>query len=64
MKFEYKVEVVHNYCTDALDRALERAGKLGFELTSVVMANNRYKVPSMYLFFKRTVSTEEIICRG
>lgn len=55
MKFQHVVKVISNYCTDALDECLDNMGDMGFELTSVVMANNRYHVTCMYLFFKRPV---------
>lgn len=55
MKFQHRVEVVSNYCTEELEQRLERMGEMGYELVSVVVARNQYHVNSMYLFFKRSV---------
>lgn len=49
------VSVVNNYATDALQERLDAYAKYGYKLVSTEMANNKYDVTSMYLFFVKEV---------
>lgn len=53
MKIEHDVVVITNYCTNAVPETLKQKEKEGYELVSVVMADTKYHVPGMYLFFKK-----------
>ena len=45
------VSVVSNYTTDELERTLEYYGEHDLKLVNVTMAENKYGVEVMYLFF-------------
>ena len=49
------VSVVNNYTTDALQERLDVYAKHGYKLVSTEMANNKYDVTSMYLFFVKEI---------
>lgn len=53
MKVSNTVTIVSNYATKELGRVLNDYGCKGYKLVSVQMANNRYGVTSMYLFFTK-----------
>lgn len=46
---------VPNYETDMLNKTLIEYGGMGFKLVNVVIAENRYDVDVMYLFFTKGV---------
>lgn len=54
-KIEYEniVIPVSNYATDSLQDTLTKYGQSGFKLVNVAMAENKYGVDVMYLFFTR-----------
>lgn len=56
IKYENVVIQVSNYATDWLDKILMDYGKNGFKLVNVTMAENKYSVNVMYLFFTRELS--------
>lgn len=56
MKYENIVVQVSNYATDCLQDTLTKYGQCGFKLVNVTMAENRYGVDIMYLFFTRELS--------
>ena len=56
MKYENIVVQVSNYATDCLKDTLMKYGQCGFKLVNVTIANNRYGVDIMYLFFTRELS--------
>lgn len=58
MKYENEVVQVSNYATDSLQDTLTKYGQAGFRLVNVVMAQNRYSVEVMYLFFTRELGDE------
>lgn len=55
MKYKNIVVVVSNYCTNNLPRTLAQYGDSGFKLVNVVMAQNKYGIDVMYLFFTKEV---------
>ena len=56
MKYENIVVQVSNYTTDHLQKTLTECGEFGFKLVNVTMAQNKYGVDIMYLFFTREIS--------
>ena len=56
IKYENVVIQVSNYATDWLDKILMDYGNNGFKLVNVTMAENKYYVSVMYLFFTRELS--------
>lgn len=56
MKYENIVVQVSNYATDCLQETLTKCGQLGFKLVNVTMAQNKYGVNIMYLFFTRELN--------
>ena len=55
MEYENEVVQVSNYATDSLQDTLTKYGQAGFRLVNVIMAQNRYSVEVMYLFFTREI---------
>ena len=55
MKYENEVIQVSNYATNSLQDTLTKYGQAGFKLVNVIMAQNRYSVEVMYLFFTREI---------
>lgn len=55
MKYANISVQVLNYETDRLDKTLIEYGNMGFKLVNVVMAQNKYGIDVMYLFFTREV---------
>ena len=56
MKYENIVITISNYVTDHLQDTLTKGGQAGFKLVNVTMAENKYGVNVMYLFFTRELS--------
>ena len=56
MKYENIVITISNYATDHLQDTLTKYGQSGFKLVNVTMAENKYGVNVMYLFFTRELS--------
>lgn len=56
MKYENIVVQVSNYATSYLQETLTNYGQLGFKLVNVTMAQNRYGIDIMYLFFTKELS--------
>lgn len=52
-KYDNIAVPISNYCTNRLQEALTEYGQRGFQLVNVTMAENRYGVNIMYLFFVR-----------
>lgn len=55
MYFDHKVIRVDKYKTDELDSILCSWGKNGYKLVSTKLAENRYGVMTMYLFFTKEI---------
>ena len=55
MEYENEVVQVSNYATGSFQDTLTKYGRAGFRLVNVIMAQNRYSIEVMYLFFTREV---------
>ena len=55
MYFDHQVIRVDKYKTDELDSILHSWGKNGYKLVSTELAENRYGVVTMYLFFTKEI---------
>ena len=55
MYFDHQVIRVDKYKTDELDSILRSWGKNGYKLVSTELAENRYGVMTMYLFFTKEI---------
>ena len=53
MKYENIVITISNYATLDLSKMLYEYGQMGFKIVNVVMAQNKYGVEVMYLFFTK-----------
>lgn len=56
MKYHNIVVRVSNYATDALDEALKICGQEGYKLVNTLMAENKYGIDIMYLFFTKEIT--------
>lgn len=54
-KYKNTVAYVSNYCTHALEEILINHGNDGYKLVSTQMAENKYGVTIMYLFFTKEI---------
>lgn len=59
MKYENIVVPISNYATNDLGETLYEYGKIGFKLVTVVMAQNKYNIEVMYLFFTKELVGED-----
>ena len=59
MKYEHIVVGISNYATESLDDTLSKCGECGFKLVNVTMAQNKYGVEIMYLFFTKEIAESE-----
>ena len=59
MKYKNIVHKVSNYATDELNRVLNSYGQAGFRLVNVIMAENKYDINVMYLFFTKEMVSED-----
>ena len=59
MKYQNVVVQVSNYATTHLDEVLNQYGGAGFKLVNVVMAQNKYNIEVMYLFFTKELVGED-----
>ena len=59
MKYDNKFVRVSNYCTDAVQKELDRFGKCGYRLVSTEMASNMHDCTVMYLFFTKEIEEDE-----
>ena len=55
MYFDHQVIRADKYKTDELDSILRSWGKNGYKLVSTKLAENRYGVMTMYLFFTKEI---------
>ena len=55
MYFDHQIIRVDKYKTDELDSILRSWGKNGYKLVSTELAENRYGVVTMYLFFTKEI---------
>lgn len=55
MYFDHQVIRADKYKTDELDSILRSWGKNGYKLVSTELAENRYGVMTMYLFFTKEI---------
>lgn len=53
MKIKNTFTTVSNYCTNELQRTLSTYAEAGYKLVSTLMAENKYGVQAMYLFFTK-----------
>ena len=54
-KYKNTVAYASNYCTHALEEILINHGNVGYKLVSTQMVENKYGVPTMYLFFTKEI---------
>ena len=59
MKYENIVITISNYATLDLSKMLYEYGQMGFKIVNVVMAQNKYGVEVMYLFFTKELVGED-----
>lgn len=52
-RIENTYTTISNYCTSALQDTLNRYSDAGYKLTSTQMAENKYGIQEMYLFFTK-----------
>ena len=55
MYVDHQIIRVDKYKTDELDSILRSWGKNGYKLVSTELAENRYGVVTMYLFFTKEI---------
>lgn len=54
-KYKNIVAYVSSYSTHALEETLINYGNAGYKLVSTLMADNKYDVQIMYLFFTKEI---------
>lgn len=55
-KYKNTMTYISNYCTHALlEEILINYGNAGYKLVSTQMADNKYDIPVMYLFFTKEI---------
>ena len=54
-KYKNTAAYVDCYCIDALEEMLINYGNAGYKLVSTLMADNKYDVQIMYLFFTKEI---------
>ena len=54
-KYKNTVADVSSYCTHALEETLINYGNAGYKLVSTQMAENKYGVQVIYLFFTKEI---------
>ena len=54
-----RVAVVSNYATEALQKTLDVYAKNDYKLVNAILAENKYNIDVMYLFFTKESAVAE-----